>query len=73
MQSVTTTVSAMMWIAFWVTVLAALFIDLTVLNKHHGKVSVKEAALMVCAWVTLAGLFGGAIWLLEGPRHAREF
>lgn len=73
MESVTTTVSAMMWIAFWVTVLAALFIDLTVLNKHHGKVSVKEAALMVCAWVTLAGLFGGAIWLLEGPRHALEF
>lgn len=73
MEPVTTTVSAIMWIAFWVTVLAALFIDLTVLNKHHGKVSVKEAALMVCAWVTLAALFGGAIWLMEGPRHALEF
>lgn len=73
MEPVTTTVSTIMWIAFWVTVLAALFIDLTVLNKHHGKVSVKEAALMVCAWVTLAGLFGGAIWLMEGPRHALEF
>lgn len=73
MEPVTTTVSTIMWIAFWVTVLAALFIDLTVLNKHHGKVSVKEAALMVCAWVTLAALFGGAIWLAEGPRHALEF
>ena len=62
-----------MWIAFWVIVLAALFIDLAVLNKHHGKVSMKEAALMVCAWVSLALLFGGAIWLVEGPRHALEF
>jgi len=73
MEPVTTTVSVAMWIAFWATVLAALFIDLTVLNKHHGQVSVKEAAVMVCAWITLAALFGGAIWLFEGPRHALEF
>ena len=73
MEPVTTTVSVAMWIAFWVIVLAALFIDLAVLNKHHGKVNMKEAALMVCAWVSLALLFGGAIWLVEGPRHALEF
>lgn len=73
MEPVTTTVSVAMWIAFWVIVLAALFIDLAVLNKHHGKVTMKEAALMVCAWVSLALLFGGAIWLVEGPRHALEF
>ena len=73
MEPVTTTVSVAMWIAFWVIVLAALFIDLAVLNKHHGKVSMKQAALMVCAWVSLALLFGGAIWLVEGPRHALEF
>ena len=73
MEPVTTTVSVAMWIAFWVIVLAALFIDLAVLNKHHGKVSMKEAAVMVCAWVSLAALFGGAIWLVEGPRHALEF
>lgn len=73
MEPVTTTVSVLMWIAFWVIVLAALFVDLAVLNKHHGKVNMKEAALMVCAWVSLALLFGGAIWLVEGPRHALEF
>lgn len=73
MEPVSTTVSATLWIAFWITVLAALFIDLTVLNKHHGKVSMKEAAIMVGAWISLAVLFGGAIWLLEGPRHALEF
>ena len=73
MEPVTTTVSVLMWIAFWVIVLTALFVDLAVLNKHHGKVNMKEAALMVCAWVSLALLFGGAIWLAEGPRHALEF
>ena len=62
-----------MWAAFWITVLAALFIDLTVLNKHHGHVSIKEAGIMVCAWVSLALLFGGAIWLFEGPQHALAF
>lgn len=73
MEPVTTSVSIAMWIAFWIIVILALFIDLTVLNKHHGKVSMKEAGLMVCAWVSLALLFGGAIWLFEGPRHALEF
>ena len=73
MEPVSTSVSIGLWIAFWVVVLAALFVDLTVLNKHHGKVSIKEAGVMVCAWVSLALVFGGVIWLLEGPRHALEF
>lgn len=73
MEPVSTTVSVAMWVAFWVVVLAALFVDLTVLNKHHGKVSIKEAACMVGVWVSLAVLFGGAIWLAEGPQHALEF
>ena len=73
MEIVSNSVSFAMWIDFWVVVLAALFVDLAVLNKHHGHVSVKEAAVMVCAWVSLAVLFGGAIWLFEGPNHALEF
>ncbi len=73
MEPVTTTVSIAMWIAFWAIVLVALFVDLTVLNKHHGQVSIKEAGVMVAAWVSLALLFGGAIWLFEGPQHALEF
>ena len=28
---------------------------------------------MVAVWVSLAVLFGGAIWLFEGPNHALEF
>lgn len=73
MDVVSTTTSVAMWIAFWVIVLTALFVDLAVMNKHHGKVSMKEAAIMVGAWISLALLFGGAIWLTQGSRHALEF
>ncbi|WP_428064878.1 TerC family protein [Candidatus Avelusimicrobium facis] len=73
MEPGTTSVSVALWMAFWIVVLVALFVDLAVLNKHHGHVSIKEAAVMVCAWISLAAVFGGAIWLAEGPRHALEF
>lgn len=73
MEPVSTSVSIGLWVLFWAVVIAALFVDLAVLNKHHGQVSVKEASVMVCAWVTLAVLFGGVIWLAEGPHHALEF
>ena len=73
MEPVTSGVSIALWVAFWVVVLAALLVDLTVLNKHHGHVSMKQAAVMVGAWVSLAVLFGGAVWLVEGPQHALAF
>lgn len=73
MEPVSTSVSIVMWVAFWAVVLTALFVDLAVLNKHQGKVSIKEAAVMVGAWVSLALLFGLAIFFVEGPRHALEF
>ncbi|MBQ4493849.1 MAG: TerC family protein [Elusimicrobiaceae bacterium] len=62
-----------LWIVFWVVVVLALFIDLVVLNKHHGKVSIKEALTMVCAWVSLALVFGGAIWWVHGSTQALEY
>lgn len=63
----------LMWIVFWIVVVLALFIDLVVLNKHHGKVSIKEALTMVCAWVSLALVFGGAIWWVHGSTQALEY
>ena len=62
-----------MWIIFWVVIAIALFVDLVVVKHHHGKVSIKEASLMVAAWIALAALFGGAIWLTLGQTKALEF
>ncbi len=62
-----------LWIVFWIVVVLALFIDLVVLNKHHGKVSIKEALIMVCVWVSLALAFGGAIWFVHGSTQALEY
>lgn len=62
-----------LWIVFWIVVVLALFIDLVILNKHHGKVSIKEALTMVCAWVSLALVFGGAIWWVHGSTQALEY
>lgn len=62
-----------MWIIFWVVIAIALFVDLVVVRHHHGKVSIKEASLMVAAWIALAALFGGAVWLTLGQTKALEF
>ena len=51
----------------------ALFVDLVVVKHHHGKVSIKEASLMVAAWIALAALFGGAVWITLGQTKALEF
>lgn len=62
-----------MWTAFWVIVTVALFVDLVLMNKHHGNVTIKEASLMVIAWVSLALAFGGAIWFTMGHLKALEY
>lgn len=62
-----------MWIAFWVVVIVALFVDLVILNKHQGNVSMKEAAVMVCAWVSLALSFGVVIYFVFTPEKALEY
>ncbi|MDR2426986.1 MAG: TerC/Alx family metal homeostasis membrane protein [Endomicrobium sp.] len=62
-----------MWILFWVVVSAALFADLVVLNRHSGNVSMKEAAVMVCAWVGLALSFGVVVYFAFTPEKALEY
>ena len=62
-----------LWILFWVIVIIALGLDLFILNKHHGHVSIKDASVMVVAWVTLALCFGGVIWFASGTQSALEF
>ncbi|MCL2335263.1 MAG: TerC family protein [Endomicrobia bacterium] len=62
-----------MWAAFWVIVIVALFVDLVILNKHRGDVTIKESAVMVCSWVGLALAFGGAVYFAFGHEMAAEY
>ena len=62
-----------LWILFWVIVILALGLDLFILNKHHGHVSIKDSSVMVAAWVTLAFGFGGIIWMASGAQSALEY
>ena len=66
-------IHSLMWVIFWVVIAIALFVDLVVVKHHHGKVSIKEASLMVAAWIALAALFGAAVWLTLGQTKALEF
>ena len=62
-----------MWAGFIVFVLAMLALDLFVLggNKAH-RVSVKEAASWVLAWVALALTFGALLWWYLDGTAGRE-
>jgi tellurite resistance protein TerC len=52
-----------MWIGFAIFVVAALAIDLVVLDKKQGqKVSSKEAAIWSLIWVSLSFVFAGLLW-----------
>jgi len=62
-----------MWFAFWLVVSAALFVDLIILNKHNGDVSMKEAAKIVILWVSLALAFGVAVYFAFGREKALEY
>ncbi|MCL2145041.1 MAG: TerC family protein [Endomicrobia bacterium] len=66
-------VDLIMWAAFWIVVIAALFVDLIILSKHKGHLTMKEAAVMVCVWVGLAFSFGGAIYLVFPREKALEY
>ncbi|MDR2191374.1 MAG: TerC family protein [Endomicrobium sp.] len=62
-----------MWAIFWVVVIAALFIDLVILHKYQGDISVKKAIAMVCVWAGLALSFGGLIYFVYGSPKALEY
>ena len=62
-----------MWAGFIGFVIAMLALDLFVLggNKAH-RVTVKEAASWVVAWIALAVLFGGLLWWYLDGTASRE-
>jgi tellurite resistance protein TerC len=61
------------WVIFSVLVVAALALDLGVLNRKAHEPSLREASLWVTMWVTLAALFNGYVIYVYGLSKGLEF
>ncbi len=61
-----------LWLIFAVIVCTSIAVDLFA-NRHAHKKGVREALLWVIAWISLALLFNGGVWLWRGPNAAIEF
>ena len=61
------------WIIFSLLVLAVLALDLGVFHRKAHTVGFKEALSWTAVWVTLALLFGAAVWFWAGPKKGLEF
>jgi tellurite resistance protein TerC len=62
-----------MWVLFWTVVTTALFIDLSIFNKHNGNIKTKKAAIIVCIWISLSLFFGTSIYFAFGREKALEY
>jgi len=62
-----------LWVAFNVFVLGMLALDLGVFHRKAHSVSIKEAGVWSCIWVSLALVFNLGVYYLWGPDKALEF
>ncbi|HLN85024.1 MAG TPA: TerC family protein [Candidatus Limnocylindrales bacterium] len=62
-----------LWIVFNVFVLGMLTLDLGVFHRKAHSVSIKEAGIWSCVWVSLALIFNLGIYYLWGQERALEF
>jgi tellurite resistance protein TerC len=62
-----------LWLAFGVSVVALLAIDLFVFNRHAHEVSLRAATAWSVVWIVLAFAFGGGIWAMLGRESALLF
>src|SRR6185436_4749154 len=61
------------WGAFFLFIAAMLALDLGVLQRNAHEVKMKEAIGWCIVWVTLALVFGGAIWWWRGAELAQQY
>jgi tellurite resistance protein TerC len=66
-------VSAWVWIATLVALVAVLAVDLFIVGRRPHEPSMKEAGLWVALYVALALFFGVGVWAMAGARYAGEF
>ena len=61
------------WIAFFAVVLAALFVDVGIVNRRSHAPTRKETFIWSVVWVSLAFAFDGFIFSQFGGHKAKEF
>jgi tellurite resistance protein TerC len=66
-------VSAWVWVATLVALVAILAIDLLIIGRRPHEPSMREAGAWVAFYVGLALAFGVGVWLTAGGRYAGEF
>jgi tellurite resistance protein TerC len=62
-----------LWFGFIAFVLAMLALDLGVFHKKDHEISVKEALIWTCVWISLAMLFNVGVYYWFGTERALEF
>jgi tellurite resistance protein TerC len=66
-------VSAWVWIATLVALVAVLAVDLLIIGRRPHEPTMRESTTWVVLYVTLAVAFGLGVWLVSGGRAAGEF
>jgi TerC family integral membrane protein len=66
-------VSAWVWVATLVALVAVLAVDLLIIGRRPHEPSVKESGGWVALYVGLAVVFGIGVWITAGGRYAGEF
>ncbi len=61
------------WVLFLLFVVSMLALDLGVFHRKAHVVKVKEAAVWVGVWMTLAVIFGAGLYVFRGPQAGLEF
>jgi len=62
-----------MWMTFWAIIISAFIVDLFILSKRSKSSNIKASVKMVCVWISLALLFGAAIYFALGKNKALEY
>ena len=66
-------ISAWVWIATLVVLVAILAVDLLIIGRRPHEPSMKEAGSWVAFYVALAIIFGVGVWVASGAKYAGEF
>ena len=66
-------VSAWVWIATLVALVAMLAVDLLIVGRRPHEPSMREAGTWVGFYVGLALVFGAGVWVTTGAQYAAEF